>query len=66
MLEFSTQQGHLLNLTKQKSELKEQLESSQKLYWKVEGAIEYLEGIGVTLPKLEENMQVSNPGYLEQ
>lgn len=49
MIEYPIQKRHLRNLIEQKSEVREKLLSTEKLYWKIEGAIEYLEGIGVNL-----------------
>jgi len=52
---MTEQQEHLKNLLKQSFDLKNQIESNEKLYWKVQGAIEYLEGIGVSLSNSNES-----------
>ena len=58
---MTEQQEHLVNLLQQKTALQGELEqlqntagSKRELYWKVQGAIEYLTQIGVTLPEPEE------------
>ena len=55
---MTEQQNHLANLLKQRQDLTEEIESIQgqitskrELFWKVQGAIEYLQQIGVTLPE---------------
>jgi len=58
---MTEQQEHLANLLQQRTTLQGELEqlqsaagSKRELYWKVQGAIEYLAQIGVTLPEPEE------------
>ena len=57
---MTEQQEHLANLLQQKTTLQGELEqlqnaagSKRELYWKVQGAIEYLAQVGVTLPEPE-------------
>jgi len=57
---MTEQQQHLVNLVEQRETLKKNLEELQntsnvrrELYWKVQGAIEYLSETGVVLPKPE-------------
>ena len=57
---MTEQQQHLANLVEQRESLKKTLEELQntsnmrrELYWKVQGAIEYLSGTGVELPEPE-------------
>jgi len=58
---MTEQQEHLANLLQQRTTLQGELEqlqnaagSKRELYWKVQGAIEYLAQVGVTLPEPEE------------
>jgi hypothetical protein len=58
---MTEQQEHLANLLQQRTTLQGELEqlqnaagSKRELYWKVQGAIEYLAQTGVTLPEPEE------------
>jgi len=53
------QQEHLQNLLNQRNTLEQQLNQSRELFWKVQGAIEYLTQIGVTLPQPEPTEEVS-------
>jgi len=53
------QQEHLQNLLNQRNTLEQQLNQSRELFWKVQGAIEYLTQIGVTLPQPEPTKEVS-------
>ena len=57
---MTEQQQHLSNLLEQRETLKKNLEELQntsnarrELYWKVQGAIEYLSETGVVLPESE-------------
>ena len=57
---MTEQQQHLANLVEQRESLKKNIEELQtasnarrELYWKVQGAIEYLSGTGVVLPESE-------------
>ncbi len=56
---MTEQQQHLVNLLNQRSELSKEFQtlqgemnSKRELFFKVQGAIEYLQQIGVTLPEL--------------
>ena len=59
------QQNHLIQLTEQRDRLASNLESltnestkTRELMLKTQGAIEYLEAVGVTLPEItEENTE---------
>ena len=58
---MTEQQKHLINLVNQRTELGKELEKlkenslqKQQLFYKVQGAVEYLLNIGVTLPEAEE------------
>lgn len=55
---MTEQQQHLSNLLQQRDGLERQMNQARELYWKVQGAIEYLGQIGVTLPSKQENLQV--------
>jgi hypothetical protein len=50
---MTEQQQHLANLLQQRAELDKSLTQNRELLWKVQGAIEYLSTIGVTLPEPE-------------
>jgi hypothetical protein len=57
---MTEQQQHLSNLLKQRQDLSEeinsyqnQINSKREIFWKVQGAIEYLQQVGVTLPEPE-------------
>ena len=57
---MTEQQNHLANLINQRTELEKELEElqgqsvqKQQLFYKVQGAIEYLTQTGVTLPEPE-------------
>ena len=63
---MTEQQEHLANLLQQRQTLSQELESLQgqatakrELFLKVQGAIEYLQQIGVVLPEQEPVEQVS-------
>jgi hypothetical protein len=51
---MTEQQQHLANLLEQRSQLDAQIAQNKELFWKVQGAIEYLTQIGVTLPEPEQ------------
>ena len=62
---MTEQQNHLVNLFTQRETLTKEMEESQQtmntkreLFWKVQGAIEYLTQIGVELPKNEDNSEL--------
>jgi len=50
---MTEQQNHLANLLQQRSDLEKTIVQNRELFWKVQGAIEYLAQIGVTLPEPE-------------
>ena len=69
---MTEQQQHLEQLIKQARELQNELETLQntsiarrELFWKVQGAIEYLSQIGVKLPEPEETAEVSETEVVE-
>ena len=49
-ISMTEQQQHLTNLIRQREELDRAIAQNRELFWKVQGAIEYLNKIGVTLP----------------
>ena len=51
---MTEQQQHLANLLQQRADLDNAIAKNRELFWKVQGAIEYLQQIGVTLPEPEE------------
>lgn len=55
---MTEQQEHLKNLLNQRNSLEQQLNQNRELFWKVQGAIEYLAQIGVSLPEPEEEGEV--------
>ena len=50
---MTEQQQHLANLLQQRADLDNAIAKNRELFWKVQGAIEYLQQIGVTLPEPE-------------
>jgi len=50
---MTEQQQHLVQLLQQRAELDNSFSKNRELFWKVQGAIEYLEQTGVTLPEPE-------------
>ena len=50
---MTEQQQHLANLLQQRADLDKAITQNRELFWKVQGAIEYLQQIGVTLPESE-------------
>ena len=50
---MTEQQEHLKNLLEQRDKLDRQISQNRELFWKVQGAIEYLVQTGVTLPEPE-------------
>jgi hypothetical protein len=50
---MTEQQQHLANLLQQRSDLDNAIAQNRELFLKVQGAIEYLQQIGVTLPEPE-------------
>ena len=53
-MELQDHQTHLQNLVNQANTLSNEIETKRTLLLKVQGVIEYLTEIGVTLPKKEE------------
>jgi len=51
---MTEQQQHLANLLEQRNNLDQKIAQNRELFWKVQGAIEYLMQIGVTLPEPEQ------------
>ena len=56
---MTEQQEHLKNLLDQRSNLEQQINKNRELFWKVQGAIEYLTQIGVTLPQVESESETT-------
>jgi hypothetical protein len=52
-MELTEQQQHLAQLLQQRVELDASIAKNRELFWKVQGAIEYLTQTGVTLPEPE-------------
>lgn len=50
---MTEQQEHLKNLLQQRDSLEKQLNQNKELFFKVQGAIEYLLQTGVSLPEEE-------------
>lgn len=50
---MTEQQQHLTSLLEQRNNLEKQISENKELFWKIQGAIEYLSQIGVTLPEPE-------------
>jgi hypothetical protein len=50
---MTEQQEHLTQLLQQRAQLDTEIAKNRELFWKVQGAIEYLTQIGVTLPEPE-------------
>ena len=50
---MTEQQQHLANLLQQRAQLDAEITKNKELFWKVQGAIEYLTQVGVTLPEPE-------------
>jgi len=59
---MTEQQQHLQQLLEQRVQLESEINKNRELFWKVQGAIEYLTQIGVTLPEPETD---STPPELE-
>lgn len=56
---MTEQQEHLKNLLEQRNNLEQQMNQNRELFWKVQGAIEYLTQIGVSLPQPEAVTEVA-------
>ena len=56
-MELTEQQTHLKNLLEQRNDLESALTKNKELYLKVQGAIEYLTQVGVTLPEPEPEVE---------
>ena len=63
---MTEQQQHLENLIQQRNSLEGQLSQNRELLWKVQGAIEYLAMIGVTLPEPEVTEEVTEEQPTEE
>jgi len=50
---MTEQQEHLTQLLQQRAQLDTEITKNRELFWKVQGAIEYLTQIGITLPEPE-------------
>jgi hypothetical protein len=50
---MTEQQQHLAQLLQQRNELEESISKNREIFWKVQGAIEYLAQTGVTLPEVD-------------
>ena len=50
---MTEQQEHLSQLLQQRAQLDTEIAKNRELFWKVQGAIEYLTQIGITLPEPE-------------
>jgi len=50
---MTEQQQHLSNLLQQRTKIEQGITQNRELLWKIQGAIEYLTQIGVTLPQEE-------------
>ena len=66
---MTEQQQHLANLLQQRQTLSQEIESLQgqvtakrELFLKVQGAIEYLQQVGVVLPEPEETVEEVSEG----
>ncbi len=55
---MTEQQEHLKNLIDQRNNLEKQINQTKELFWKVQGAIEYLTQTGVNLPEPEPEAKV--------
>jgi len=58
---MTEQQQHLANLLQQRSTLDQTIAKNRELFLKVQGAIEYLTQIGVTLPEAESPEEDESP-----
>ncbi len=59
---MTEQQQHLANLLQQRNTLEQKMSQNRELFWKVQGAIEYLAQIGVTLPEPDPEPQEEEDG----
>jgi hypothetical protein len=62
---MTEQQQHLANLLQQRSTLEQKMSQNRELFWKVQGAIEYLSQTGVTLPEPDPEPQEEDGGETE-
>ena len=58
---MTEQQQHLKNLLQQRASLQQQINKNKELFWKVQGIIEYLVELGVTLPESKPEEESSQP-----
>ncbi len=62
---MTEQQQHLANLLEQRNTLERQISQNRELFWKVQGAIEYLTQIGVALPEEAEETEFTEESAAE-
>ena len=65
-MELTDHQLHLTQLLQQRAELDASISNNRELLWKVQGAIEYLTTIGVTLPTPEESVEETTEVTVEE
>jgi hypothetical protein len=65
-MELTDHQLHLTQLLQQRAELDASISNNRELLWKVQGAIEYLTTIGVTLPAPEEPVEETTEVSVEE
>lgn len=63
---MTEQQQHLVNLLEQRNNLEKQISQNKELFWKVQGAIEYLAQIGVNLPQPEVQQSEVDGEFVEE
>jgi hypothetical protein len=63
---MTEQQQHLKNLLEQRASLEQQIAKNRELFWKVQGAIEYLAQMGVTLPEQQPEEEFSETEEAEE
>jgi hypothetical protein len=63
---MTEQQEHLKNLLEQRDKLDRQISQNRELFWKVQGAIEYLVQTGVTLPEPEPEPEAEAEGEVAE
>jgi len=65
-MELTEQQQHLAQLLQQRVDLDTAIAKNRELFWKVQGAIEYLTQTGVTLPESEATTEESVKAPVEE
>lgn len=63
---MTEQQEHLKNLLQQKSSIEQQLLQGREMLLKVQGAIEYLTQVGITLSEETPSVEFSEETPLEE